>query len=398
VTARIHRTGTGAGRLARPLHPLAWWAWALGLATAASRTTNPLLLLAIVGVLGVVVSSRRTDAPWARAFHYYLVVAAVIVAIRVAFQAVFGGAPASSGHVLVTLPRIPLPAWAAGIRLGGPVTAEEVLAAVYGGLRLGVLLCCVGAANALANPKRALRLLPGALYELGAAVTVALSVAPQLAESVQRVRRARRLRGAAATRRSGIVRTVAVPVLEDALDRSLHLAAAMDARGYGRTGMSSLRSRRATGALLIGGMGALCLGSYGLFDRSAPTALGLPVLAGGLAVCAAGLMVGSRRVHRTRYRPDPWRAPEWGVVACGALPAVVLSAAAAGLNPSTDPLAWPGLPLLPTLAAVAAAAAALVAPPPTVRTRRLRTSQVEGRPADPPPGVVPAGTGAEAGS
>ena len=31
-------------RLPRTLHPGAWWLWALGLATAASRTTNPLLL------------------------------------------------------------------------------------------------------------------------------------------------------------------------------------------------------------------------------------------------------------------------------------------------------------------------------------------------------------------
>ena len=36
----------------------------------------------------------------------------------------------------------------------------------------GTMLCCIGAANALANPKRALRVLPGALYELGTAVAV----------------------------------------------------------------------------------------------------------------------------------------------------------------------------------------------------------------------------------
>ena len=58
----------------------------------------------------------------------------------------------------------------AGIELGGPVTAEDLLAALYDGLRLAVLLCCVGAANTLANPKRALRSLPAALYELGVAV------------------------------------------------------------------------------------------------------------------------------------------------------------------------------------------------------------------------------------
>ena len=40
-------------RLPRPLHPGAWWLWALGLATAASRTTNPLLLGLILVLLGL---------------------------------------------------------------------------------------------------------------------------------------------------------------------------------------------------------------------------------------------------------------------------------------------------------------------------------------------------------
>lgn len=88
----------------------------------------------------------------------------------------------------------PDPHWYAGIQLGGPVSLEATLSAATDGLRLACLLCCIGAANTLANPKRALRVLPGALYELGVAVTVSMSVAPQLVESVQRVARARRLR------------------------------------------------------------------------------------------------------------------------------------------------------------------------------------------------------------
>jgi energy-coupling factor transport system permease protein len=371
----------GGSRLPRPLHPLAWWAWALGLATAVSRTTNPLLLVAVLGVLGVVVTSRRSDAPWARAFHYYLVLALVVVGIRVGFRVVFGGGVAGpSQHVLLTLPSVPLPSWAAGVRLGGPVTLEAVLGALYDGLRLGTLLCCVGAANALANPKRALRLLPGALYELGVAVTVALSVAPQLVESVQRVHRARRLRGAVTTRRRAVARTVAVPVLEDALERSLLLAAAMDSRGYGRTGTAPRKVRRVTGALLVGGLASLCLGTYGLLDGTAPAALGIPVLVGGSTLCAIGMVVGGRRVRRTRYRPDPWRMPEWGVVALGVFPAAVLTVATAGLHPSTDPLAWPALPVLPTLAIAAAAGAAVVAPPRAPRAARAARQAPAGSP------------------
>ena len=127
------------------------------------------------------------------------------------------------------------------MQLGGPVSLEAAARAAVDGLRLGTLLCCIGAANALANPKRALRVLPGALYELGVAVVVALSVAPQLVESVQRVRRARRLRAGRGERAARRCARSLMPVLEDALDRSLRLAAAMDSRGYGRTGTATRR-------------------------------------------------------------------------------------------------------------------------------------------------------------
>ena len=178
--SRTHRWSlAGHRRVPRTLHPVAWWLWAIGLATAASQTTNPLLLLLVLAVLGIVVANRRSEAPWARAFKYYLYLALVVVVIRVVFRSVFGGdIDAATMHVLFTLPHVPLPSWTAGVQLGGPVTLEGTVAALYDGLRLGTLLCCIGAANALANPKRALRVLPGALYELGVAVVVALSRRP----------------------------------------------------------------------------------------------------------------------------------------------------------------------------------------------------------------------------
>ena len=98
----------------------------------------------------------------------------------------------SGEHVLFTLPELPLPDAAAGIRIGGAVSWEGILGAFYDGLRLATMIICLGAANVLANPKRLLASLPGALHELGVTITVALTIAPQLVESAQRVHRARR--------------------------------------------------------------------------------------------------------------------------------------------------------------------------------------------------------------
>jgi energy-coupling factor transport system permease protein len=355
------------GRLPRLLHPVAWWIWALSLGVAASRTTNPLLLLMILAVLGVVVALRRGDAPWARGYRYYLFMALAVIVIRVVFRIIFESGVTPGDFILFRLPRVPVPSWYAGIQIGGPVSSEAVLSAALDGARLACLLCCIGAANTLANPKRALRVLPGALYELGVAVTVALSVAPQLVDSVQRVRRARRLRGGG-NRGLRALRAVAIPVLHDALERSLLLAASMDARGYGRTGTATRASRRLTAVLLLTGMTGLCVGAYALLDAGAPAGLGLGGFAAGAVACVAGLALGGRRVSRTHYRPDPWRWPEWVVTACGLVSAVGLCVSAgyntAVLNPSVYPLHWPSLPLVPAVAILSAALAAVVAPAP----------------------------------
>ncbi|MER8256840.1 energy-coupling factor transporter transmembrane component T [Streptomyces albidoflavus] len=358
----------GGRRLPRTLHPLAWWVWALALATAVSRTNNPLLLFLVLAVLGYVVSARRTEAPWARGFKYYLYLALTVVTIRVVFRAVFATGITPHDHFLFSLPRVPTPDWYAGIQIGGPVSLEAVLSAATDGLRLACMLCCIGAANTLANPQRALRVLPGALYELGVAVTVAISVAPQLVQSVQRVARARRLR-AGRTKGMKALRGIVVPVLEDALERSLRLAAAMDSRGYGRAGTATRRSRRTTGALMLLGMCGLCAGAYGLLDATAPAPLGLPAMALGALLCVAGLRTGGRRVTRTTYRPDPWRLPEWAVAGSGVLSALLLFTNLgydpARLNPTFYPLTWPELPLVPTAAILLAGTAGFLAPPPS---------------------------------
>lgn len=351
-------------RLPRVLHPGAWWLWALGLAAAASRTTNPLLLLLVVAVAGLVVASRRGDAPWAFAFKYYVWAGVFVVVTRVLFRILFGGG--DTGTRLLDLPEIPLPGPAAGITLLGPVSAEHLLGGLYDGMRLAAMLICLGAANALADPKRMLKAVPGALYEVGTAVVVALSVAPQLVESVLRVRRARALRGG---RRRGLraLRGIAMPVLVDALDRSLALAAAMDSRGYGRGGSGP---RRLTGGLVIAGLLGICAGVYGLLDGTTPGWLGLPMLLGGVLVAGVGLPLAGRRVRRSVYRPDPWQLPETLVAGSGLLAVAVLVVTSRvdplNLYPSLEPLTWPGLPLAGALGVLAAGLPMVAAPPPTI--------------------------------
>ena len=136
-------------RVPRTLHPIAWWIWAIGIAVAVNRTTNPLLLVLALAVLAFVVVNRRTDAPWARAFKYYLYLGLSVIVLRIVFRSVFGSGITPTDHILFTLPHLPTPDWYAGIQIGGPVSLEATLSAATDGLRLATMLCCVGAANAL---------------------------------------------------------------------------------------------------------------------------------------------------------------------------------------------------------------------------------------------------------
>ena len=150
--------------LPRGLHPAAWWGWAVGLAIAVSTVNEPAPAAhSPWGSRALVVTSRRGSSPWAQ----------VVPALSLA-RCCSSSSCASVLHVLVglkfgervvlPLPEVTLPSWAAGIDiLGGRAASRDSSAPSRLGLRLAVIIACIGAANALANPKRLLRSLPGAL-------------------------------------------------------------------------------------------------------------------------------------------------------------------------------------------------------------------------------------------
>ncbi|MCA1783176.1 MAG: energy-coupling factor transporter transmembrane protein EcfT, partial [Intrasporangiaceae bacterium] len=261
-----------------------------------------------------------------------------------------------------------------------PIYLEGLLRALTDGLRLAAIIACIGAANALANPKRLLRAFPAALHDIGTALVVAVSVAPQLAESVVRVMRARTLRGG---QRRGLrgLKHIAIPVLHDTLERSIHLAASMDARGYGRRDHDSPRAEHATTALTFGGLILAMLGLYGVFTTVGFSLLGWPLLTLGLLVSGLALRRAGRLVRRTAYRPDPWRAPEWVTVGSGLLAVAALLATRRtdplGLTLPLEPLGWPALPLPALLGLLVAAAPAVLTPAPRAARPMPRVREPE---------------------
>lgn len=354
----------GARLAGRTIHPWAWWTWAIGAGVAVSLASNPLLLVMLVGAVSFVVLQRRTKAPWARSLGMYFALAGIIITVRLVFQILIGGL--REGTVLFVLPEIGLPSWAAGIRLGGPVTVEGLVYTAVDAARLGGLLICIGAANALANPKRALRNVPAAFHQVATALVIAVSVAPQLVESVLRVRRARRLRGGVPRGVRGVV-SIIVPVLEDAVDRSLALAAGMESRGYGRTRTGKRLDWRLA-LLLVTSMLVVTFSAFALLGLPAARDWAVPLLLAGLAAGAFGLHRAGDALAISHYRPDPWNGPEYLVTSCGLVTAALtvwLVRTDSAMVFGGFPMTWPELrwPLLLVVAITALPGVATPEPP-----------------------------------
>lgn len=344
------------------LHPLAVWAWAAAVGLAASRTRNVVLLLSLLAGLGLVVlvARQRTRAPSSRVFAAFLRLAIAIIVLRIVFGVVFGTG-SIGGQVLVDLPQLALPDWMAGIRLGGPVTSGMLGQAVADGLWLGTVLASVGAATAVADPADLLRAVPGALYELGVSVVVALSFTPRLIDDAVRARQARRLRGQSMRGLRAWNRT-ALGVLEGGLDQAVTLAASMDARGYGRMGADSATHRRPASLCMLGGLVATGLGLLGLLGLTFPAGIAFALLVVGLGTGAAGMVLGGRGRRRSRYRRLDFGLAELLVLQSAAVLAAAFLAAATDATPGLQPagLALSPVPALPWIACLLVLTPALV--------------------------------------
>jgi len=221
----------------KPPHPFTWWLWALAIAISVAKASNPYFAVAAVALVGIVVITQREEAPWGKSFNWTLKIAIWILMVRTLIGITIG--VPIPGTTIFTVPRLPLPTWMPGIRVGGAVTVERLSSALSEGLIICAIIVIFGAASSLTSPHRLLRVLPVYIYEFGTAVVIATSVLPQLVSSVARIRQAQRLRGQS-TKGFSSYRRLAIPLLEESLARSLDLAAAMDARGYG---VSRKRSR-----------------------------------------------------------------------------------------------------------------------------------------------------------
>ncbi|MBU3692432.1 MAG: hypothetical protein FGM47_02795 [Candidatus Nanopelagicaceae bacterium] len=211
-------------------HPLFWWVWAvLSSVVVLIMDKSQISLAAIAGTL-TLAARFKGSSYWRTSFKWILRLALIAFTFRMLIGFLIG--VPMPGTVIFTLPQIQLPDFLVGIRLGGQVTEQRLQATFNEATLLAALILIFALANSLSNPHSLLKVLPRRFYGIGLASVIATSVAPQAARSITRVRIAKRLRGQSG---AGLKswRRVAMPVLEDSLERSIDLAASLESRGYG---------------------------------------------------------------------------------------------------------------------------------------------------------------------
>lgn len=190
-------------------------------------TTNPFYLcLLLLSVLLVAAVSPRTEGAVA-SFRFMLTLGLGLLVVSVAVATINGS---YGEHVLFTLPGPSLPSWVGGMRLGGPVTADALVAAAIRSVAILCVFLAFAILNGAVSAYRMLRMGPAAVFHAGLVVTVGLALLPSTIQDLKRLREARMLRGGSVGVRA--LPSLAVPAVIGGLERATRLAEAMEARGF----------------------------------------------------------------------------------------------------------------------------------------------------------------------
>ncbi|QYG92787.1 hypothetical protein HC251_10335 [Iamia sp. SCSIO 61187] len=351
--------------MSAPLHSVTWLVWAVAVTVSLQLARNPLLVAIALAVVWLVVETHRRPGSLARAFPVLLAVAVVFGLLRVVLIGLTTPLDPGADGALLSLPQATLPTALGGFSVGGTVSQSVVLQTAIDSLVVVGIMATFGAFNAVASHHELLGAAPRAFHEPGLVLTVAMAFVPSTLDAASAAREADRARTGGVRVRRGRTLRLALPVLETGLERAVHLAESMDARGYGR--QRPQPSDRAAAALSAGALVALAAAVVALVGRATGLATGL---AGAGVVALVAAVVVSGRTAPTRYRPRRLVRRDVLVMAgVLAVPAVLAACAAADVrdlawDPSLIPLRWPSLPLLPAAALVGLALPAAVRPAP----------------------------------
>ncbi len=292
-----------------------WLLWVLTTLVAASSVRNPLytvLLALITTVVGTVCAPDDGSGGSRPAILSPLRFASIAVPLSALFNAL-------TVHVGDTV-LFRLPDWLP--LLGGSITLEACVFGAQNGLVLTVIFAGFAVFNQVMPVRDLVSLTPRAFHEAGVIISIALTFVPQTIRSLNRIRQAQAVRG---YRMRGLRDwpPIVVPLLISGLERSMGLAEAMVARGYGAIS-DQAQSLRTSGGLVLGLL-ALLGGWLTFLFRSTWREVGVGLMIGGGTLIVGVMWLTGRAVRHTVYRPRRWMIRDTLVlIGCGLALAVVV--------------------------------------------------------------------------
>lgn len=294
------------------VHPVTWWSIALIQISIAiiSQTVTPLLIMGITSLICVILLDRN----WVKSIKFYAALATVVFATRLLFRVLFNFASANQ-DIAFQFPMLEINVGLGPVHILGPLSFAALNAAIIDGLKLAVIVFSIGVASALARPDQLLKYTPAAVYEIATAVSIAINLAPQLNQSIQRVKKSAALRGRSHS--LGLTRSVIIPVLEDAIENSMHLAASMSARGFGRTSEKTISTGKwlralSIAALIVSVIATFLILTLGFFNEASTATVIL-----SLVLLVLSLRISSRQRIRTTLNRQKLGAPDFLILLLG---------------------------------------------------------------------------------
>lgn len=348
-----------------------WMLWALTTLVSASSTRNPLyvivvlLIATVVGAVCATGEGRRAPLSPLR-----------FAMISVPLSSLFNGLTVHFGDTVLFHSPYWLPL------LGGAVTLEALVFGAVNGLILTAIFSAFAVFNQVTPVRDLIKLTPRAFHEGGVVLSIALTFIPQMSRSLNRIREAQAVRG----HRVKSLRDwlpIVVPLLVSGLERSMGLAEAMVARGYG--GVSAQEQPLRTQGLVVLGLLTVLGGWLAYLFRPALSAVEWPALrqdfgelsrtaqgtawriaAIGVMIAGAGLIglaiwLTGRGVRHTVYRARRWTGSDTlTVLGCAITLAVALTQREALYYSPYPRLTWPAFNPLVGIALLGLLAPAIV--------------------------------------
>lgn len=286
-----------------------WWIWAA--CAVVSMSVNPdLIFVAIFTSSAIFVSKflSRDPKSW-RTFVLMLRVAVGILIARIILQLLLG-VPVGS-EVLFRLPQIDLPQWFSGLRIGGIVTKESLIASLNDSLHLSGLIVIIAAAVSLTTTSRIVRQLPVAFHEFGMVVIIAFTFLPHLFEDIKRLRLAARWRGQTDNKIKTLAQNL-VSLSESALERSVRLAAALTIRGY-----SAATSNQNWRKAIYIGFAIFTVAIIHILIAK-PSELDFILFGSAFLFIIFGIKEADKYATRSSFRIEKWQTPDFIIIGISA--------------------------------------------------------------------------------